>query len=178
LGLLHGRMRTDEKDDVMHRFRSGELNILVSTSVVEVGVDIPNATVMMVEGANHFGLAQLHQFRGRVGRGGHAAYCILAADSEEPAENERLRAMEETQDGFALAEKDLQQRGPGEFFGTRQSGFADVDLSRLLDVRLIEQARHTAQHIFAEDPDLLAPEHRLMAERLAARWNPDEGENS
>jgi ATP-dependent DNA helicase RecG len=178
LGLLHGRMRADDKDDVMHRFRSGELHILVSTSVVEVGVDIPNATVMMVEGADRFGLAQLHQFRGRVGRSEHASYCILAADSEEPAENERLRAMEETQDGFVLAEKDLRQRGPGEFFGTRQSGFADVDLARLLDVRLIEQARSTAQKLFAEDPDLSAPDHRLMAERLAARWNPGRGEIS
>ncbi len=178
LGLLHGRLRTDEKDDVMHRFRSGQLHILVSTSVVEVGVDIPNATVMMVEGANHFGLAQLHQFRGRVGRSEYASYCILTADSEDQAENERLRAMEETQDGFALAEKDLQQRGPGEFFGTRQSGFADVDLARLLDVRLIEQARNTAQKLFAEDPDLRSPDHRLMAERLAARWNPNPGEIS
>jgi ATP-dependent DNA helicase RecG len=178
LGLLHGRMRADEKDEVMHAFRSGTLHILVSTSVVEVGVDIPNATVMMVEGANHFGLAQLHQFRGRVGRSEHASYCILAADSEDPAENERLRAMEETQDGFALAEKDLQQRGPGEFFGTRQSGFAEVDLARLLDVRLIEQARETAQKVFAADPDLAAPDHRLMAERLASRWNPDQGEVS
>jgi ATP-dependent DNA helicase RecG len=178
LGLLHGRMRADEKDDVMHRFRSGELHILVSTSVVEVGVDIPNATVMMVEGANHFGLAQLHQFRGRVGRSGHASYCILVADSEDQAENERLRAMEETQDGFVLAEKDLAQRGPGEFFGTRQSGFADVDLARLLDLRLVEQARNAAQKIFAVDPDLQAPEHRLMAERLAARWNPTAGEIS
>jgi ATP-dependent DNA helicase RecG len=178
LGLLHGRMRADEKDDVMHRFRSGELHILVSTSVVEVGVDIPNATVMMVEGANHFGLAQLHQFRGRVGRSEHSSYCILVADSEDQAENERLKAMEESQDGFVLAEKDLQQRGPGEFFGTRQSGFADVDLARLLDVRLIEQARATAQKIFAADPDLRAPEHRLMAERMTARWNPTAGEIS
>lgn len=178
LGLLHGRMRADEKDDIMHRFRSGDLHILVSTSVVEVGVDIPNATVMMVEGANHFGLAQLHQFRGRVGRSGYESYCILVADSEDQAENERLRAMEETQDGFVLAEKDLEQRGPGEFFGTRQSGFADVDMARLLDVRLIEQARNTAQKIFAEDPDLRSPDHRLMAERLSARWNPNQGEIS
>ncbi|MBN1439210.1 MAG: ATP-dependent DNA helicase RecG [Anaerolineales bacterium] len=178
LGLLHGRMRSDDKDEVMRRFRFGELHILVSTSVVEVGVDIPNASVMMVEGANRFGLAQLHQFRGRVGRSRHASYCILVADSEDQTENERLRAMEETQDGFALAERDLEQRGPGEFFGTRQSGFADVDMARLLDVRLIERARDAAQKIFAQDPDLQSPEHRLMAERLAARWKPDSGEIS
>jgi len=178
LGLLHGRMRADEKEDTMRRFRAGELNILVSTSVVEVGVDVPNASVMMVEGANHFGLAQLHQFRGRIGRGEYASYCILVADSEDQAENERLRAMEEVQDGFALAERDLQQRGPGEFFGTRQSGFADTDVARLLDVRLIERARATAQRVFSEDPDLRLPEHRLMAERLAARWNSNPGELS
>jgi ATP-dependent DNA helicase RecG len=178
LGLLHGRMRAEEKDDVMNRFRSGELNILVSTSVVEVGVDVPNATVMMVEGANRFGLAQLHQFRGRVGRSEYESYCILVADGEDAAENERLRAMEETRDGFVLAEKDLQQRGPGEFFGTRQSGFADADLARLLDLRLIETARATAQKIFAADPDLRLPEHRRMAEQLAARWSPHAGEHS
>jgi ATP-dependent DNA helicase RecG len=178
LGLLHGRMRADEKDETMHRFRAGELHILVSTSVVEVGVDIPNATVMMVEGANRFGLAQLHQFRGRIGRGEQASYCILVADSEDQAENERLRAMEEVQDGFVLAERDLQLRGPGEFFGTRQSGFADADIARLLDVRLIEQARATAQRVFAKDPDLQLPEHRLMAERLASRWNSNPGEIS
>jgi ATP-dependent DNA helicase RecG len=178
LGLLHGRMRADEKDETMHRFRAGELHILVSTSVVEVGVDIPNATVMMVEGANRFGLAQLHQFRGRIGRGEYESYCILVADSEDQAENERLRAMEEVQDGFVLAERDLQQRGPGEFFGTRQSGFAAADVARLLDVRLIEHARATAQRVFAQDPDLQLPEHRLMAERLASRWNSNPGEIS
>jgi ATP-dependent DNA helicase RecG len=178
LGLLHGRMRADEKDETMRRFREGSLNILVSTSVVEVGVDVPNATVMMVEGANRFGLAQLHQFRGRIGRGEFESFCILVADSEDQAENERLHAMEESQDGFVLAERDLQQRGPGEFFGTRQSGFADADIARLLDVRLIEQARATAQRVFAQDPDLQLPAHRLMAERLAARWSSNPGEIS
>jgi ATP-dependent DNA helicase RecG len=178
LGLLHGRMRADEKDEVMHHFHAGELQILVSTSVVEVGVDVPNATVMMVEGASHFGLATLHQFRGRVGRSEHASYCILAADSEDDAENQRLRAMEEVQDGFILAEKDLAQRGPGEFFGTRQSGFADSQLLRLLDVRLIEKARAASQAIFARDPDLTLPEHRLISERMLALWKPSTGESS
>jgi ATP-dependent DNA helicase RecG len=178
LGLLHGRLHTDEKEETIRRFRAGELHILVSTSVVEVGVDIPNATVMMVEGASHFGLAQLHQFRGRVGRSVHESYCILVADTDNEAENERLRAMEETQDGFVLAERDLQQRGPGEFFGTRQSGFAEIELARLLDLRLIEKARNTAQRVFSEDPDLQKPEYRLMAERMAERWNPRSGEVS
>lgn len=178
LGLLHGRMRAEEKETTMQQFRAGELHILVSTSVVEVGVDIPNATVMMVEGASRFGLSQLHQFRGRVGRSTYPSYCILVAESEDQAENERLRAMEETNDGFVLAERDLQQRGPGEFFGTRQSGFADVDFVPLLDLHLIEQARNTAQKLFAADPDLQQAEHRLMAERLAQRWSSVPGDVS
>ena len=119
LGLLHGRLRPEEKDQVMTRFRDGEYNILVSTSVVEVGVDVPNSTVMVIEGANRFGLAQLHQFRGRVGRGAERSFCILIPDSEDKAENERLQVMTETNDGFVLAEKDLEQRGPGLFLGTR-----------------------------------------------------------
>ena len=116
LGLLHGRMKSDEKDAVMAAFARGELHVLVSTSVVEVGIDVPNATVMLVEGANRFGLAQLHQFRGRVGRGEHASYCLLLADSTNAESDERLKAIESTHDGFALAEKDLELRGPGEFF--------------------------------------------------------------
>jgi ATP-dependent DNA helicase RecG len=178
LGLLHGRLRPEEKDEVMGRFRAGELHILVSTSVVEVGVDVPNATVMMVEGASMFGLSQLHQFRGRVGRSTFPSYCILATDSDDETENARLRAMEETQDGFALAEKDLQQRGPGDFFGTRQSGFAEIDLGHLLNVQLIEAARAAALKVFAEDPDLKKPENRLMAERVAVLWNTGQGDLS
>ena len=125
VGLLHGRMKPDEKDEVMTRFRDRELDVLVSTSVVEVGVDVPNATIMMIEGANRFGLSQLHQFRGRVGRGEHISYCLLIPETENDSENERLKAMVETNDGFILAEKDLEQRGPGDFLGTRQSGFSD-----------------------------------------------------
>ena len=117
LGLLHGRMKPDEKDAVMLAFRDRQYDILVSTTVVEVGVDVPNATVMLVEGANHFGLAQLHQLRGRVGRGEAQSYCLLIPDHEDAAENERLQAMAETNDGFMLAERDLQQRGPGRIPG-------------------------------------------------------------
>lgn len=181
VGLLHGRMRDDEKDEVMRRFRDGEYHILVSTPVVEVGVDVPNATVMVIEGANRFGLAQLHQFRGRVGRGGDQAYCILIPETEHAAEeNERLQAMVEIHDGFRLAEKDLEQRGPGEFFGTRQSGYdvAFLRLANLLDVRMIELARRLAQQVFERDPDLTAPEHRLLAETLSRRWTFEMGEMS
>jgi len=170
LGLLHGRMRGDEKDEVMRRFRAGELHILVSTSVVEVGIDIPNATVIMVEGADRFGLAQLHQFRGRVGRGEHQSYCILISDSATPESQERLRAIEQIHDGFKLAEKDLELRGPGEFFGTRQSGLPDLRLARLSDTRILEEARRQALRIFERDPELTDPEHALLAQQVREFW--------
>ena len=178
LGLLHGRLRPDEKDAVMLRFRDGEYHILVSTTVVEVGVDIPNATVMLVEGANHFGLAQLHQLRGRVGRGAAQSYCMLIPDHEDAVENERLAAMAETNDGFVLAERDLQQRGPGEFLGTRQSGYADLRLASLTDVRLIEKARLQAQALFERDPDLQMTENQLLAEALQRFWGGGKGDVS
>ena len=170
LGLLHGKMRADDKDDVMSRFRAGELHILVSTSVVEVGIDVPNATVIMVEGADRFGLAQLHQFRGRVGRGEHQSYCLLLSDSQSPESQERLRAIERTHDGFQLAEKDLEMRGPGEFFGTRQSGLPDLRLAKLGDVRILEESRRQAIRIFERDPDLALPEHQLLAQKVRDFW--------
>jgi ATP-dependent DNA helicase RecG len=173
IGLLHGRLRPDEKEAVMARFRDGEYQILVSTSVVEVGVDIPNATVMLIEGANKFGLAQLHQFRGRVGRGGNKSYCLLIPDSSDAVENERLAAMVETNDGFVLAEIDLEQRGPGDFLGTRQSGFADLRMASLTDVHLIEKARHFAQEIFTSDPDLEAAEHARIKTTMQRMWSLD-----
>ena len=170
LGLLHGRMKGEEKEAVMGAFKRGELDILVSTSVVELGIDVPNATVMLVEGANRFGLAQLHQFRGRVGRSEYQSYCLLLSDSSTPESQERLRAIETTQDGFALAEKDMELRGPGEFFGTRQSGLPGLKLARLSDVRILEQARTEAQALFKEDPDLSKPEHRLLARKVKEFW--------
>ena len=170
LGLLHGRMKGEEKEAVMGAFKRGEFDILVSTSVVELGIDVPNATVILVEGGNRFGLAQLHQFRGRVGRSEYQSYCLLLSESSTLEAQERLRAIETTQDGFALAEKDLELRGPGEFFGTRQSGLPDLKLARLSDVRILEQARTEAQVLFTEDPDLTKPEHRLLARKLAEFW--------
>ncbi len=150
LGLLHGRMKGDEKDAVMLAFREKQFDILVSTTVVEVGVDVPNATVMMIEGANRFGLAQLHQLRGRVGRSEVQSTCVLVPEHEDAAENERLKAMVETNDGFVLAERDLQQRGPGEFLGTRQAGYAtSLKMASLSDIQLIEKARTQAQALFA-----------------------------
>ena len=178
LGLLHGRMKPDEKDEVMERFRDKETDVLVSTSVVEVGVDVPNATVMVIEGADRFGLAQLHQFRGRVGRGGGTSYCILIPDTQNGVENERLKVMSETNDGFVLAERDLEQRGPGEFLGTAQSGFSGLKMASLTDVKLIEKARQHAQDFMERDPELSQPEHELLAKTLRFFWDAGRGDVS
>lgn len=179
LGLLHGRMRPDEKDAGMLAFRAGQFDILISTTVVEVGVDIPNATVMLVEGANHFGLAQLHQLRGRVGRGETQSYCLLIPDHDDAVENDRLAAMAETNDGFVLAERDLQQRGPGEFLGTRQAGYASsLRMASLSDIAMIEKARLQAQGLFERDPDLKEPDHQLLAEALQRFWSGGKGDVS
>lgn len=178
LGLLHGRLRPEEKEDVMKRFRNGEYQILVSTSVIEVGVDVPNATVMLIEGANRFGLAQLHQFRGRVGRGSEKSYCLLIPENENAVENERLAVMAETTDGFVLAERDLQQRGPGEFLGTRQSGYAELRMADLMDIFTIEKARQQAQALFERDPDLLDPENEILARTFHRFWGIGRGDVS
>jgi ATP-dependent DNA helicase RecG len=170
LGLLHGRMTGEEKEATMALFARGALDILVATSVVEVGIDVPNATVMLIEGADRFGLAQLHQFRGRVGRGVHASYCLLVSDSSSEQARERLKAVEATDDGFELARKDLEMRGPGEFLGTRQSGLSDaflaMELASIADLELVEQAREAARRFFKTDPDLADPAHRLLARRV------------
>ncbi len=170
LGLLHGRMSAAEKNEAMQGFRSGEFQVLVATPVVEVGIDVPNATVMLIEGADRFGLAQLHQFRGRVRRGQHQAYCLLLAEARSVEARERLSVIERTQDGFALAEEDLKLRGPGEFFGTRQSGLPDLKMARLSDVALLELARGQALRLFELDPRLEKPEHRLLALEMARLW--------
>ncbi|MBI3158587.1 MAG: ATP-dependent DNA helicase RecG [Chloroflexi bacterium] len=179
VGLLHGRLRPDEKEEAMRQFRDGEFNVLVSTSVVEVGVDVPNATVMFIEGADRFGLAQLHQLRGRVGRGGGESFCLLIPEKDDAAENERLLAMAETNDGFVLAERDLDQRGPGEFLGTRQAGFGDrLRLASLTDVKLIEKARQHAHALLERDPELAQPEHSRLAKWLAEFWRSGQGDLS
>ncbi len=178
LGLLHGRLKPEEKDSIMTGFRSGKYHILVSTSVVEVGVDIPNATIILIEGANRFGLAQLHQFRGRVGRGSQKSYCLLIPETENSLENERLSAMTQTNDGFILAEKDLEQRGPGDFLGTRQSGFSELKLAELTDIHLIEKARKEAQLIFKQDPDLEKPEFQVLAVTFRRFWKEGQGDIS
>ncbi len=176
LGLMHGRLKSKEKDAIMASLREGEIDILVSTSVIEVGIDVPNATVMLVEGADRFGLAQLHQFRGRVGRGEHRSYCLLLSDAVSPEDPqtrttwERLRAIENTQDGFVLAEKDLELRGPGDFIGVRQSGLPALRLASLSNVAILEQARAEAQAVFREDPSLSKSEHALLREQVSRFW--------
>jgi ATP-dependent DNA helicase RecG len=179
VATLHGRMKAREKDAVMTGFRDRESDILVSTSVIEVGIDVPNATVMMIEGADRFGLAQLHQFRGRVGRGSNRSYCLLLADEASPDGEERLEAMVASDDGFLLAEKDLELRGPGDFIGTRQSGLPEMQwLEGIFDTRLLERARAAAEQVLASDPDLTRVEHRAMRERFERFWQRVAPENA
>ena len=166
LDLLHGRMGGRQKDEIMMRFAAGETQALVSTSVVEVGIDVPNATTIVIEGAERFGLSQLHQFRGRVGRSGHQGYCLLFSSDEDPGAEaqDRLRAMERTTDGFALAEIDLEMRGEGEAWGLAQSGGGGMlRVARLTDRDLLSDAREMARRILARDPLLQRPEHRGLA---------------
>jgi ATP-dependent DNA helicase RecG len=170
LGLLHGAMKPAEKDQVMHNFRDQQLDILVATSVIEVGIDIPNATVMVIEDADRFGLSQLHQFRGRVGRGKHQSYCyVLSADASVQAQ-ERLGVFQDTDDGFRLAEQDLRLRGPGDFIGVRQSGIAAMKVADLNDTRLIELARQLATQLWERDPYLRKPEHAALREKMHLFW--------
>lgn len=174
VALLHGKMRPAEKDEVMASFSAGEIDVLVTTSVAEVGVDVPNASVIVIEGANRFGLAQLHQFRGRVGRGKHASYCFLVPDNSSTAESDaRLKAMEQTNDGFLLAELDWKQRGAGDLVGTRQSGGNPLQLAEAMMPSLVELAQREARTLFAEDPSLVLPEHHLLAQRVQMLYNPD-----
>ena len=166
VGLLHGRLSQDEREEVMRGFQLGEIDILVATSVIEVGIDIPNATVMLIDGADRFGLAQLHQFRGRVGRGEHASQCLLLSDSPGMAAHERIRILERTMDGFEIAEEDLRIRGAGEYMGTRQSGLNDLKVARLTDLDIMRMARQEAQRLLDADPKLEQPEHSAIAARF------------
>jgi ATP-dependent DNA helicase RecG len=173
IGLLHGRMASKDKEKTMQQFHDKELDILVSTPVIEVGIDVPNATVMMVESADRFGLSQLHQFRGRVGRGPAQSYCILLSQNPSDVGQERLSIIETVHNGFRLAEEDLRLRGPGEFFGTRQSGLPDLRMAKLSDVALLELARKEAEILFAKDNHLKNPEHALLVKELARVWTTE-----
>jgi ATP-dependent DNA helicase RecG len=173
IGLLHGRMSAAEKDAVMREFKAGAIDILVSTAVVEVGIDVPNASIMLIEGANRFGLAQLHQFRGRVGRGQHESYCVLIADNAAEAENPRLKALAETGDGYKLAEIDWKLRGAGELLGTRQSGAHGLSLASFMTPHIVELAQAEARALYAEDPALALPEHTLLRSQVVALYGQD-----
>ena len=164
IGMLHGKMAQKEKEQMMKKFRQGKIDILVSTSVVEVGIDIPNATVMVIEGAEHFGLAQLHQFRGRVGRGKHQSFCLLFSESSSPTTRKRLQALLEAKNGFELAEKDLQIRGPGDFAGIRQWGMPDFAMRQLTNLQLVQEAREAAEAILSKDISLQS--HPALAKRV------------
>ncbi len=171
LGLIHGRMTSEEKDAVMERFRCGEIQALVSTSLVEVGVDVPNATLMTIESGERFGLAQLHQLRGRIGRGAHPGFCCVFAAPQSEEAHKRLKAFESIGDGFELAEIDFRLRGPGELFGTRQHGLPPLRMADLQrDAELLAEARRDAAELVAADPGLNRPPHAALRQRMLARY--------
>ena len=171
VALLHGQMRPKDKQAAMAQFAAGGADVLVATTVIEVGIDVPNATVMLVEGAERYGISQLHQLRGRVGRGEHASVCLLFG----PSMSARLRALRDHDDGFELARIDLELRGEGELAGTRQSGLAQFKVARLpQDEALAEAAKVCAEDLLAADPELCAPEHALLADALAQAYGTAE----
>ena len=178
IGLLHGRMKAKEKDAVMEKFLSGETNILVSTTVIEVGVDVPNATIMVIENAERFGLSQLHQLRGRVGRGQDKSYCILFSDSKGEVAKERVRVMCGTSDGFKIAEYDLKLRGPGEFFGVRQHGLPELKISNLAtDMQLLKTAQEAAIGLIKADPALEMKQNKALKAAVMKKFNESGGRN-
>ena len=176
VGLVHGRMKAKDKEAAMAAFARGETHILVSTTVVEVGVDVANATLMIVENADRYGLSQLHQLRGRVGRGEHQSWCVLVSDNRSPETRARLKVLVDTADGFRIAEEDLKLRGPGDFFGRRQHGLPALRMADLnTDTRVLKEARDAAVALLSADPDLARPEHRPLLEKVRRLFeeNPD-----
>ena len=174
VGLVHGRMKAKEKEAAMAAFTAGETHILVSTTVIEVGVDVPNASLIIIENADRYGLSQLHQLRGRVGRGQHQSWCVLVSDNRSPDTRARLKVLTQTNDGFRIAEEDLKLRGPGDFFGARQHGLPALRVADLeTDTRVLKEAQEAAAEVMSTDPDLTAPEHRPLLERVRRLFEED-----
>ena len=167
VAILHGKMKPKEKDEIMAKFKDGEINVLISTTVIEVGVDVPNATIMIIENAERFGLAQLHQLRGRVGRGKFKSYCILKYESDSEIVKQRMEIMQKSSDGFVISEKDLELRGPGEFFGTKQHGIPEFKVANLItDVKILKEAQAVANDILEADPMLLKEENQKIKQKI------------
>ena len=174
VGLVHGRMKAKEKEAAMAAFTAGETNILVSTTVIEVGVDVPNASLIIIENADRYGLSQLHQLRGRVGRGKHQSWCVLVSDNRSPDTRARLKVLTQTNDGFQIAEEDLKLRGPGDFFGERQHGLPALRVADLeTDTRVLKEAQDAAAELLAADPELTQPEHRPLLEKVRRLFAED-----
>ena len=167
IGLVHGAMKQQEKDAIMENFAAGAIDVLVSTVVIEVGIDVGNATVMVIENCERFGLAQLHQLRGRVGRSGHQSYCILICGSDSETARKRNEIMCSTEDGFVIAEEDLKLRGPGEIFGTRQHGLPELNITDLVkNADMLEKVRYVARDLIDRDPEMELPEHSELKKRV------------
>ena len=169
---IHGKMKNNEKQEIMDKFYKGEIDILISTTVIEVGINVPNATIMIIENAERFGIAQLHQLRGRVGRGSDKSYCVLVSDSKSNKSKERLNTMVKYSDGFILSEKDLEIRGTGDFFGTRQHGIPDMKIANLYkDIEILKQVQKSSINLYKKDPLLTSSVNKLLKEKISQFFN-------
>jgi len=178
IDVLYGSMKQKEKDAVMERFKAGEIQVLISTTVIEVGVDVPNASVMVIENAERFGLSQLHQLRGRIGRGPFESFCVLVCTTNGEIARERMKVMCDTNDGFVISEKDLKLRGPGEFFGVRQHGLPELKIADLAgDIDIMSIAQSAAKEIISADANLSMPQNRPLRNHLINKFNDVGGKN-